>query len=54
MKRHIIFAVVMLFAAVGFAQKDVTAQYITNATLSNGLTGWTNVNFKWQWHYQNQ
>lgn len=45
MKRHIIFAVVMLFAAVGFAQKDVTAQYITNATLSNGLTGWTNVNF---------
>lgn len=26
------------------AQKDVTAQYITNATLSS-LTGWTNVNF---------
>jgi hypothetical protein len=45
MKRHIIFAVVMLFAAVGFAQKDVTAQYITNATLSNGTTGWTNTNF---------
>lgn len=45
MKRHIIFAVVMLFAAVGFAQKDVTAQYIINATLSNGTTGWTNTNF---------
>ena len=45
MKRHIIFAVVILFAAVGFAQKDVTAQYITNATLSNGTTGWTNINF---------
>ena len=27
------------------AQKDVTSQYITNATLSNGTTGWTNVNF---------
>ena len=26
------------------AQKDVTSQYITNATLSS-LTGWTNVNF---------
>ena len=28
-----------------WAQKDVTSQYITNATLSNGTTGWTNVNF---------
>ena len=27
------------------AQKDVTSQYITNATLSNGLTGWTVNNF---------
>ena len=35
----------MLFAAVGFAQKDVTEQYITNAKLDNGLTGWTVTNF---------
>lgn len=27
------------------AQKDVTSQYITNATLSNGLNGWTVENF---------
>ena len=36
----------MLFATVGFAQKDVTEQYITNAKLDNGLTGWTVTNFK--------
>ena len=28
-----------------FAQKDITSQYITNATLSNGTTGWTVTNF---------
>ena len=28
-----------------FAQKDITSQYITNATLSNGTTGWTVNNF---------
>ena len=37
------------FALLGlsnaWAQKDVTSQYITNATLSDGLNGWTNVNF---------
>lgn len=34
-----------LFATTGvYAQKDVTSQYITNATLSS-LNGWTNVNF---------
>lgn len=27
------------------AQKDVTSQYIVNAKLSDGLNGWTNVNF---------
>ncbi len=45
MKRHLLFALATLFATVGFAQKDVTAQYITNATLSDGTNGWTNVNF---------
>lgn len=33
-----------MVASMGFAQKDVTSQYITNATLSS-LTGWTNKNF---------
>ena len=28
-----------------YAQRDVTSTYITNATLSNGTNGWTNVNF---------
>ena len=46
MKRYIISAVLMLFTAIGFAQKDVTAQYITNATLSNGTTGWTITNLQ--------
>ena len=34
----------MLFAAVSFAQKDVTSQYITNAKFNNGTTGWTVIN----------
>ncbi len=40
MKRYIISAVLMLFTAIGFAQKDVTAQYITNADFSS-TNGWT-------------
>ncbi len=45
MRRYIVFAVAMMIATVGFAQKDVTAQYITNATLANGTAGWTVKNF---------
>ncbi|MBR3091774.1 MAG: hypothetical protein IKG99_01985 [Bacteroidaceae bacterium] len=57
MKRHLLFALAMLFATVGFAQKDITSQYITNAKLDQGtvqvingtttrtLDGWTVKNF---------
>ena len=57
MKRQLLFALAMLFAAVGFAQKDITDKYITNAKLDQGtveiinnkttktLTGWTVQNF---------
>ena len=48
MKRKLLlFAVLMMVGAFTgsiYAQKDVTAQYIKNATLSS-LDGWTNVNF---------
>lgn len=48
MKRKLLFAVMTLitgaWALSASAQKDVTSQYITNATLSS-LNGWTNVNF---------
>ncbi|MBR3453963.1 MAG: hypothetical protein IKH26_01440 [Bacteroidaceae bacterium] len=40
MKRYIISAVLIFFTAIGFAQKDVTAQYITNANFSS-TSGWT-------------
>lgn len=40
----LIAAAAMLVSTSMQAQKDVTSQYITNATLSS-LTGWTNVNF---------
>ena len=36
----------MLFATVGFAQKDITSQYITNAKLDQSFNvGWTTTNF---------
>lgn len=40
-------AIVALIAFAGnaLAQKDITSTYITNATLSNGTTGWTALNF---------
>lgn len=42
----LLLAACALFVGAGtsWAQKDVTSQYITNATLSS-LDGWTNVNF---------
>lgn len=46
-QKVLLLAVLMIAGAFGsklYAQKDVTAQYITNATLSS-LDGWTNVNF---------
>lgn len=45
-KLKLLFAAAALFMCAGVqAQKDVTSQYITNATLSNGTTGWTVSNF---------
>ncbi|MCR4614265.1 MAG: hypothetical protein K5778_09710 [Bacteroidaceae bacterium] len=45
-KNFIITLVALLaFAGNAWAQKDITSQYITNATLSNGTTGWTVNNF---------
>ena len=46
-KLKLFFAAFALLLGVSnvMAQKDVTSQYITNATLSNGLTGWTVSNF---------
>ena len=43
----LLLALIALFlgTTASWAQKDVTSQYITNATLSNGTTGWTNENF---------
>ena len=40
-------AIVALIAFAGnaLAQKDITSTYITNATLSNGTTGWAALNF---------
>lgn len=46
MKQYILAALaVMGFAGQADAQRDITSQYITNATLSNGTTGWTVSNF---------
>lgn len=46
MKRYIL-AALALIALTGnaLAQKDITKQYITNATLANGTTGWSVTNF---------
>lgn len=38
-------AAALLFGVGAQAQKDVTSQYITNATLSDGTNGWTVSNF---------
>lgn len=38
-------ACALLVSAGVQAQKDVTSEYIKNATLANGTTDWTNVNF---------
>ena len=46
MKRKLLLAALALIGlSSAWAQKDVTSQYITNATLSNGTTGWTVSNF---------
>lgn len=46
MKLKSLIAVVLLaFAGSAMAQRDITNQYITNATLSNGTSGWTVSNF---------
>lgn len=40
--RLLTLAVIALFTGLAaFAQRDVTSQYITNATLSDGTSGWT-------------
>ena len=45
-RKRLLFAIVALCSIVSVqAQKDVTSQYITNATLSDKLNGWTNTNF---------
>ena len=46
MKRYIL-AALTLIALTGnaLAQKDITKQYITNATLASGTTGWAVTNF---------
>jgi len=42
MKRKLLLAALCVAGALGVnAQKDVTSQYITNATLSDGTNGWT-------------
>ncbi|MBQ9637608.1 MAG: hypothetical protein IJV36_06950 [Prevotella sp.] len=47
--KHLRLLLAFLIPLIGggnlYAQKDVTATYITNATLSNGTTGWTVSNF---------
>lgn len=45
--RYYILAAIMLtgFAGNVMAQRDITSQYITNATLANGMSGWTVNNF---------
>lgn len=48
-KKLFLFVISLIIGVIGggksYAQKDVTSQYITNATLSNGTTGWTVSNF---------
>ena len=43
--RSLLVAATLMAGTSVWAQKDVTSQYIKNATLSNGLNGWTAVNF---------
>ena len=45
--KSLFIAVLALLAFAGnvIAQRDITSQYITNATLANGTTGWTVSNF---------
>ena len=46
MKRYILAVVSIVGLALnGWAQRDITSEYITNATLKNGTTGWTVNNF---------
>lgn len=46
MKKYIIAALALLgLGGNVMAQRDITSTYITNATLSNGTTGWTVNNF---------
>lgn len=46
MKRYILaVAAIVGLALNGWAQRDITSEYITNATLKNGTTGWTVNNF---------
>ncbi len=42
-RKSLLLAILMIVGAWGqlYAQKDVTSQYITNATLANGTNGWT-------------
>ncbi len=45
-KLKVLFAVLMALVSAGaWAQKDVTSNYITNATLADGTNGWTVYNF---------
>ena len=45
-KRHIIAALALIVLTLNVAaQRDITATYITNASLTNGTTGWTINNF---------
>ena len=45
MKRSLLCLLIALLPLMLHAQRDVTAQYITNADLSDGMTGWTVSNF---------
>ena len=45
-KRCIIAALALIVLTLNVAaQRDITATYITNASLTNGTTGWTVNNF---------
>lgn len=41
MKKYILAIALIGLAGTVMAQKDITSQYITNATLANGTSGWT-------------
>ena len=44
-KSLLVSAIALLCCVGTWAQRDITSTYITNATLSNGTTGWTVSNF---------